>query len=718
MKYLAHLFHKPMGSPIELYILVLSMGCFLSGIFFNTEGYGRDSSFGAQWKYLWVQVDEKLHQCELKVLTPCAAQCPLECAIDGLGRGQWDESEGRIFWYPNGLGQSIGGVGVEGTMDWMLSKEYRPRVLSNGFQSWSYSGLMEIPPPQSLSDLKSYLSSESLRGEEFRDGRGPSWEFSALLDRQQHVFAGALTAERWSSWVRFGWSRPDLGILGEFPFISLLLPYQMSSIEVFLVSGMNGDEVHVSEAGPIVSERWFLKRGSLEQLSSTLSEYQRTLDRRRGVEVQEPLERSFSSELVSTGSGVKTKHIFGWNSWYHLWNKVTQKDVLYNLEILRPFFKFLTGEKLRAGGVSQKEKMDLSEMKDDSHQVYATIDDGWQVRWGEWRPNNKFPSSLAKMAQMVESQGYGAGLWLAPFLVDIRSPLITDHPDWFVVTDDFIHPSGVYKILDVTHPEVKEHLTDLFTEIRDASFRFVKLDFLYTATFPGQRYQPMTSIEAYREGLALIRSALGDGVEILACGAPHLPSRPYVDRWRIGPDIAYEFPVNAPVWVDIAIQARNIGARSFLCQRSSEGAELQRPFACDSDPWLVRGRRQGREIQSALWVSSLTGSGVILSDDFSRVPVERLHINLSRQAIGQALSGTPARADFTHWVSQKPSPRLYGTNLWERLWDTGGASMNAPVGWNLSDGSQLFINFTPHVFVADDGTKVYPRESFLEAKKP
>lgn len=652
---------------------------------------GPDHLSGVQWKYFWIQADQKLLKCYLTPKKNCVESCPMECSIPGLGDAFWDEGTGQARWKASTDGQRVGGLGVEGTLDRRYQKGQVQRVLSNGFQSWSYSGLIELPPSKSMPILVEELSSEAMRQEEFRDGRSHSWEFGVLLDRRQFVFAGALTSRLWSSWVHMGVSSNHLDASAE-PDISA-----QQKVSIIMVSGMNGDEVKVLRGESVSSEKWNLQTGQISQLGMSLRNYRFAIDREEVEGV--PFARSKVRVEQQPGeAGNRGKIHLGWNSWYHLWNKVTQHDVLRNLSHIKPFLQQL-------GEIdSDKDRNQLT-----SSTPYATIDDGWQVMWGDWRPNAKFSSRLREIAQAVDAAGYTPGLWLAPFLVDIKSPFVLEHPNWFVGAPDFKHPSGVYKILDTTHPEVKDHLRGLFYGLKEASIKFVKLDFLYVGTFSGKRYKSVTSTQAYREGLSLIREVLGEGVEILACGAPHLLSRPYVDRWRIGPDIAYEYPTNAPVWIDIAIQARNIGARSFLCDRSPEESAVKKSFVCDSDPWLVRGRRKIREIQSALWVSSLTGSGLTLSDDFNRVPVERLVINMDDKAMKQALSGHAATPNFELWVKQKPASRLFGASPWERVWDTGGASINAPLGWRLFNHQQVLINFEPYPIASGDGIYVYPR---------
>jgi alpha-galactosidase len=269
-----------------------------------------------------------------------------------------------------------------------------------------------------------------------------------------------------------------------------------------------------------------------------------------------------------------------------------------------------------------------------------------------------------------------------------------------VKTPDFKHPSGRYKILDTTHPEVIEHLTSVMQSIREAGFKFVKIDFLFAGAFSGGRFGEVTSMQAYEKAMDLIRRTLGSSVEILACGAPHLASRAYVDRWRIGPDIAYQFPTGHPTWVDIDIQLRNMGARWFLCKG----------LACDSDPWLVRGRRPIQELQTSLWVASLMGQGFTFSDNFLRVSPARQELIPNRPALDQASSGTPASPDYLQWLSDV-GPRLGSATAIDRIIDH--QTFQAPRLWQTSQGGLVFLNFSNKSFQWGQNL-VSPRQSVFK----
>jgi alpha-galactosidase len=60
------------------------------------------------------------------------------------------------------------------------------------------------------------------------------------------------------------------------------------------------------------------------------------------------------------------------------------------------------------------------------------VDDGWQVAYGDWEPNSKFPSGMEKLVSNILSTGRTAGLWMAPFMASKNSTLFHEHPEWFL----------------------------------------------------------------------------------------------------------------------------------------------------------------------------------------------------------------------------------------------------------------------------------------------
>lgn len=171
------------------------------------------------------------------------------------------------------------------------------------------------------------------------------------------------------------------------------------------------------------------------------------------------------------------------------------------------------------------------------------IDDGWQVSVGDWVENEKFPSGMASLAEKIKNAGFTPGLWLAPLIVQPGSSLYKNHRDWLLHDKNGnLVPAGynwgsLFYALDTTHSEVQKLLYDTISQVKRWGYEYLKLDFLYAAALPAERYNRMPGEQAYRQGLEVMRQAAGDAY-LLVCGAPILASLGLADGARVGPDVA------------------------------------------------------------------------------------------------------------------------------------------------------------------------------------
>jgi alpha-galactosidase len=171
------------------------------------------------------------------------------------------------------------------------------------------------------------------------------------------------------------------------------------------------------------------------------------------------------------------------------------------------------------------------------------LDDGWQASIGDWEANPKFASGMPSLARSIHKAGYTPGLWLAPLIVQPKSSVFRDHPDWLLRNrQGQAVPAGhnwsdFFYALDVTLPAVQDWLTELIQKVVAWGFGYLKLDFLYAAALPGVRHLDLPGEAAFRLGLEVIRKAATDAY-LLVCGAPVLASIGLADGMRIGPDVA------------------------------------------------------------------------------------------------------------------------------------------------------------------------------------
>jgi hypothetical protein len=318
------------------------------------------------------------------------------------------------------------------------------------------------------------------------------------------------------------------------------------------------------------------------------------------------------------------------------------------------------------------------------------VDDGWQLGWGDWRPNEKFPSGLDGLAADLHGDGFEVGVWLAPLLVAQADPLAAEHPDWFVDGPLFPHlKNGPMRVLDVTHPDAAAHLEADIARIVGWGYGLLKIDFLFAGLMEGRRASGGTGLQAYHEALRVIRRGAGEDTVLLAVGAPATPSLPYVDAWRVGPDIAVEpLDVSYPF---IPNQLRTIAARWPYCLRT----------LCDADPVLLRGLPRG-EVELGAFVVATSGGALFLSDDLPALDVERPAWGLGEWA-PPAIAGVPMTP--LEWFPPG-LPDTLVTALQDHLEQADRHVV--PRLWQAQDGRVVRVNVGSEAAQVD-GERVPPR---------
>lgn len=149
------------------------------------------------------------------------------------------------------------------------------------------------------------------------------------------------------------------------------------------------------------------------------------------------------------------------------------------------------------------------------------------------------------MARQIKQAGFVPGIWLAPFFVQRSSEIFRKHRDWLLRDEDGklrrigYHPfwgitDGLLYCLDLTHPQVLAWLRRVFSTLCELGFEYFKIDFLFAGLRLGRRHDPsLTPLEAYRQGLRVIRETIGDRF-LLGCGAPLPASKRRRDLAEVG----------------------------------------------------------------------------------------------------------------------------------------------------------------------------------------
>jgi len=303
-----------------------------------------------------------------------------------------------------------------------------------------------------------------------------------------------------------------------------------------------------------------------------------------------------------------------WTHWYHYFHNITETLFMENLSV-------------------------IDRIRDSIPFKTVQLDDGYQSAWGDWYVcNEKFPNGLKKLATEISSRGYTPGLWLAPFVVDPKSKMASEHPDWLVL-DKKGKPinSGYFwdffgHSLDTTNPAVLDWVRTLMrTVVREWGFSFVKTDFVYAAALPGIRHNPrLTRAQAFRLGMEAVRDGIGKDTLLLGCGCPSGPAIGIVDTMRVGPDTAPSW--NPFIWnmkwaTPILKSETGLAAlRNNIRQTINLSVIHERWWWSDPDCLMVRDfdtKLTEDEIRSNVSLMGLMGWLGINSDDLTRLTPER-----------------------------------------------------------------------------------------------
>ena len=236
------------------------------------------------------------------------------------------------------------------------------------------------------------------------------------------------------------------------------------------------------------------------------------------------------------------------------------------------------------------------------------IDDGFEIKPGDWRPNERFAKSWADLPAAISRSGSTPGLWLAPTAVHESHPIVRDHPDWLEHLPNgefavyFSNWGGKTYFLEIDRPEAKDFMRDILKDVVAQGWRYLKLDFTYGLVTARKAYdRKKTSFQSLRDLYALFREACGPDVLISACiGEPGRYALGLADIARLGGDTAAE-------WSTV-----HGNMRRLLTLGSTNGAWWQG----DADVFYMRTNTKLTEEESYL----LTGTiglfgGVFLTSD-------------------------------------------------------------------------------------------------------
>jgi alpha-galactosidase len=129
------------------------------------------------------------------------------------------------------------------------------------------------------------------------------------------------------------------------------------------------------------------------------------------------------------------------------------------------------------------------------------LDDGWfgnkyprvndHAGLGDWQPNRKrLPNGLASLADAAVERGLRFGIWIEPEMVNPRSELFEEHPDWVIKQPKReLELQRNQMVLDLTRPEVRQFEWNTISNILSVpGITYAKWDCNRYLTQPGSSW--------------------------------------------------------------------------------------------------------------------------------------------------------------------------------------------------------------------------------------
>ena len=165
---------------------------------------------------------------------------------------------------------------------------------------------------------------------------------------------------------------------------------------------------------------------------------------------------SFIFTYSNHGKGLASRNLHHWASNYGIMDGTKPRLTLLN-NWETTYFNF--NEPKLVGLLDDTKKMGLD---------LFLLDDGWFANkyprnddyagLGDWQENKaKLPDGLGYLVKEADSKGVKFGIWIEPEMVNPKSELYENHPDWILKLPN--RPENYFRnqlVLDLTNPKVQE----------------------------------------------------------------------------------------------------------------------------------------------------------------------------------------------------------------------------------------------------------------------
>jgi alpha-galactosidase len=216
------------------------------------------------------------------------------------------------------------------------------------------------------------------------------------------------------------------------------------------------------------------EKGSLRVISG-INPFASEYSLQPGVSFKTP---SFIFTYSSHGKGVASRNLHHWATNYGILDGTKSRLTLLN-NWETTYFNF--NEPKLTGLLDDTKKMGLD---------LFLLDDGWfankyprnddHAGLGDWQENKaKLPDGLGYLVKEADSRGVKFGIWIEPEMVNPKSELYENHPDWILKLPN--RPENYYRnqlVLDLTNPKVQEFVYNIVDGMltKNPGIGFIKWD--------------------------------------------------------------------------------------------------------------------------------------------------------------------------------------------------------------------------------------------------
>jgi alpha-galactosidase len=208
-----------------------------------------------------------------------------------------------------------------------------------------------------------------------------------------------------------------------------------------------------------------------------------------------------AGESFTTPESLQVFSNAGLNGMSQIWHRFIKQKVSPEAFIGKPRPTYLNSWEAAYFDIDEAKVLALADRTKSLGLQMLVVDDGWfegrnddTTSLGDWYSDKlKFPNGIAAVAAKVKAKGLKFGLWYEPEMVNPKSQLYADHPDWVIGVPSRVSCKGRNQLtLDLSRQEVQDYLFErIDTVLSCGNIDYVKWDMNRTMSEIGSGNLPL-----------------------------------------------------------------------------------------------------------------------------------------------------------------------------------------------------------------------------------